>query len=1126
MAASGDSKKDVGSSFAEASHPTTTPTIDHPLDDVVPSLTSSSSEPSPQVITPRPHLFSSLEEAHSQITSRSREGSRQVSGETRNSGIGDESFLMSLSPTDARTLYTNIGFPITRAFGRSLTDTVPSQLPLSQDARELNDGNLNVAQALASQVSSRTEPLVRPSSTVRYIEARNFAESDISNQPPPYTSGNTVDRIIHQYGSSAQASSAEQSQAGVYEYSDESDCFIGQYDGGIKSSIGTRHFAENDPCPPPLFNNSKQNRWGAYQSAQATSRSATEPSAESKTKRLNTIGYDRNGAIVNKTAPDVPLPENPPFHPSNPFATTAARSGIVAPAPRIDDSPSSRSSSPPRPLLYYSDSEDDYARIGSDLGVKDEDEAEAENRLSILQPPPERMHSARRHERGRRSLVRNLQTSDSGTTTGESDNNDPFKYDAIFPRSSKEREVSVCLQKVSEIEQDGDVIPCSPGRGPLRSTGNYFNCEAASPTGQKLLNNTWSASMSPVQGLDRNARMQHHGSTSQGSDFFDPNAINPKWALGSPDAVRVPVRQNSFPDEEINLEEAHTYGQKAVQQLVLEDLRRVEGQNCPGSMIGAGLNYDMGFSTNGFKQCGSSIANYSDCDIPTEAASIRPNNGHTLPEGTHNNHQQQGIGPFATRPRLVHPPGNNNNPQDTRYRRHNVYQAPVPVFVPEQRNHRVNGLFQNSSRPVPEAASDAETINGQDQKRSPSFGQKVSDAIRQPFRRGSIKRPPLHISTLHERQLPRHPFTELGSEDGIENREHSIELTTIAAQPNLKDQVHRPRTRQTETLVAAVLSPPSTMPRVHFDNRNRGYSLESTASASLLDSNQFDLIPLDVAQRRQAQRRASGQEDQTLTGRERLNMMRNASYGTNASQAGSQPVTPSSAMTASTGKVTRFVPRAFAQFSSPLSGRNENDTNGKASYSQSSEIPTEPQEQTQLTLEGALIADDDTRPTVSTVTGSDVTITTIRNEDGSQYHIFDPAPRLFPWDQRHRRPATQKSTDQSLQRMTQRALNNPTELERGTVSRRARDTEHWLSDEAKARRRGFFMIIALLGIFPFIALLGVAGTLDSALSWHTRGEVDHFSSRQKRFLLAELLIILMATFAVAIFIAIKFSVQH
>lgn len=532
-------------------------------------------------------------------------------------------------------------------------------------------------------------------------------------------------------------------------------------------------------------------------------------------------------------------------------------------------------------------------------------------------------------------------------------------------------------------------------------------------------------------------------------------------------------------------------------------------------MIGAGRIHNTEFGTSGFKQCGSSIANYSDCDMPSEAASIRSKV--VRPHGeAQDSSQQQGIGLFATQRSLVYPPGNNIDPQGTSYQ-HNINQAPVPVFVPEQRTHRINGLFQNNSRPIHEV----EAFNPEHKKRSPHFGQMVSGAIRQPFRRGSSKRPPLQVSTLHEGQPHRHPFTELDSEDGHEHPEHGIELNPIAAQPIMSAQGHALPNRQAQIPPAAVLPPPLRMPQAHFDSRNRGDSLGSSASASLFDPGRVELLPLDVAQRMQALRRASGQEDQTLTGRERLNSMRNASYTTDASQAGSQPATPSSAVTPDTGKVKRFVPRAFAHFSSPLSGRNDDDTDGKASDSQSAEIHKESQEQVQLTRKGALIAGDDTRPTISTVTGSDVTITTVQNGDGSQYRVFDPAPRLYPWDHRHRRAATQKSTDQSLQRMAYRGLNNPSDMERGTVSRRARNTEHWLSDEAQARRRGFFLIMALLGLFPFVSLLAIAGTLDGALSWHTRGEVDHFTTRQKNFLLAEFLIVMMAVFAVVFYIALS-----
>lgn len=544
-----------------------------------------------------------------------------------------------------------------------------------------------------------------------------------------------------------------------------------------------------------------------------------------------------------------------------------------------------------------------------------------------------------------------------------------------------------------------------------------------------------------------------------------------------------------------------------------------------GSMLGAGLTFNTERGIGDIKWCGSSLADRSDYQSLPDTHSTRANLDRLF-GGAKSSHQQQSTNVFDSQPRLIHPPGSNTNPQDMRYRRHDINQAPVPVFVPEQRTHRVNGLFQNSSRPIPEPIPDPEAINTQGHKRSPSFGQKISGAIRQPFRRGSSKRPPLQGSTLHQGLQPRHPFTELGSEDGHENSEVGIELTAIDTQSSLGNQSLRAPAQLSQLPRDTILSPPIRMAQAHFDNRPRGASLESTTSASLFDSSRFELLPLHVAQRLQAQRRASGQEDQTLTGRERLNSMRNASYNTAVSQAGSQPATPSSAVTPNSGNVKRFVPRAFAHFSSPLADRNDNDTNGKVSYSQGPKVPQEPQEQARLTWKGTMIAEDDTRPTISTVSGSDVTITTIRNEDGSEYRIFDPVPRLYPWDQRHRRPATQKSTDQSLQRMAHRALNNPRDMERGVVSRRARETEHWLSDEVKARRRGFFMVVALFGILPFVSMLALAGKLNSALSWHTHGEVDRFTSRQKRFLLAEFLITVMAALGAIIFVAIKYSGHH
>lgn len=569
MAAFNDDKKAVGSAFRDAPHPTSTPAINHPLDDVDPSAVSSS-EPSLHVLTPRPQRFSSLEEAYSQITSRSRDGSRQVSGETRNSGSGDESFLMSLSPTDAQALYTNIGFPVTHAFGRSLSETGPTHLPHFQGDRQLHDGDPKNARDLASQLPSRTEPVIRPNLPRRYMEARNFAETDTSNQPPLYSSTDHVDHIVNQDGPPALASSAVHSHADVYEFSVDIDYSVGQYDNGAGSNIGSFRVAEDVPCPPPSFNCTMATGLGAH-SAQAPSRSKTEPSSDWEAKRLNFERFNRIGATENQTVPDMPLPKDPPFHPSNPFATAVTNHRTMEPAPGINTSPRSHSSCSPRPLLHYSDSEGDDTHIGSDLGVG----SEADNRLSVLQPPPERMHSARKHDQGQRSTASTVQASVSGTTTGESDNDDPFKYDGLFPQRSKEREVSVYLHQVSGMAQYDGAVHYSPEKTTSKGTGQYLNGEAISPAGKRSLSNARSTNMTPVKVFDHNARAQEH---SSGHGFFESKAIDPEWALGSPDAVRVPVRHMNLRDQVASLEDC-LGDQEDAQQLGMETLRCGEGQN-------------------------------------------------------------------------------------------------------------------------------------------------------------------------------------------------------------------------------------------------------------------------------------------------------------------------------------------------------------------------------------------------------------------------------------------------------------------------------------------------------------------------------------------------------------------
>lgn len=175
-----------------------------------------------------------------------------------------------------------------------------------------------------------------------------------------------------------------------------------------------------------------------------------------------------------------------------------------------------------------------------------------------------------------------------------------------------------------------------------------------------------------------------------------------------------------------------------------------------------------------------------------------------------------------------------------------------------------------------------------------------------------------------------------------------------------------------------------------------------------------------------------------------------------------------------------------------------------------------------------MVPQSDTLPTISTITGSDVTITTVNHADGTSYRVFEPAPRLYPWDTRHRRLAAQKSTDRSLQAMTRGELRNPmndAQLEHGLFDR-ARQSETWLSQEAETRRWQFFLVVATLSILPFISPIAFWGGFNTALSWHTHGEVDRFSVQQRRILLADMIVSWLVFIAVVVFVLLTYVVHH
>lgn len=70
------------------------------------------------------------------------------------------------------------------------------------------------------------------------------------------------------------------------------------------------------------------------------------------------------------------------------------------------------------------------------------------------------------------------------------------------------------------------------------------------------------------------------------------------------------------------------------------------------------------------------------------------------------------------------------------------------------------------------------------------------------------------------------------------------------------------------------------------------------------------------------------------------------------------------------------------------------------------------------------------------------------------------------------------------------------------------------------------MIVAIASILPFISPIALGGGFNTALSWHTRGEVDRFSAPQMRFLFLEMVTSMIVVVTVAVFVTLKLALHH
>lgn len=314
------------------------------------------------------------------------------------------------------------------------------------------------------------------------------------------------------------------------------------------------------------------------------------------------------------------------------------------------------------------------------------------------------------------------------------------------------------------------------------------------------------------------------------------------------------------------------------------------------SMKGAGLSLSsqQGWVL-GYKQCGSSIADVSDKDLPTQ-------NFTGFDGGLF---QKDG---------LVHPPrrGEDCLSGQSKFRPREIGGIPAPVFLPEQRDHRVNGHFTNDSR----------GLRLHRAHRTPSAS--LVSPVRDLFRSGSQKRPPISKFPPHEGQPSSFDYSRLKSNKAGQSFE--MQSLTPLRQTELQGKAYQmsicsySRSVRSNGLAGTqslrdnhygLVSPGTPLSAVP-PSRQRGVTVESDESfnQSLVESPFLRLIPLDQARRNAATRRASGRDEDAVPilaahGAAAQRAIRNIS---NTSNAGTTITTPAAV---ATPPISRFAPRAI-----------------------------------------------------------------------------------------------------------------------------------------------------------------------------------------------------------------------
>ncbi|KAL1909084.1 hypothetical protein Sste5344_004965 [Sporothrix stenoceras] len=685
------------------------------------------------------------------------------------------------------------------------------------------------------------------------------------------------------------------------------------------------------------------------------------------------------------------------------------------------------------------------------------------------------------------SLHSGTAVSAAGITTDSEE--DPFRYDKdaynVFLHPSKERDVSAALNQISGISSHSRATLCTQGD----DLPTHKLSLRPPPIPKEYLEDPF------LTGPTR-ARSP----TPESADgFYDTSVIQPNWAVErSTYEVKVVLqdvssnqnvnsgRRSKFGDGSITTSEK-PFSASAQTPFQAGGLYRRDKENMPpserddwetvvttapgfGSMrlnppIGRGLE---AINSRGAKITGSSLADVSD----------------------DNSFRNVRFDEYASTDRIVqHPSGHEDSEESLQI--HHISGTKVPVMVPKQRVHRVNGYPQNSSRIYP-------TSQRSGSEAAAALARKVSS----PFRQLSGRRP--HRFSPMPLQPP--PFKLQKGRKKFEFRHHS--------QGSDKDPfftkggVYEFQGVSSETGHTRSATNDNTVSELD-DRLGDGHSLRDSSSSQssngTVHSFPFPLIPLPEAARKQAFERATTTESSaadTFWARNAANKKRpHGSEHIHVPERTHQRVP------------IRF-PSVFAS-SSPRSSHQSNRLKKRRN------LPED------LTMQSAL----------SSTTGGGTWTTILpfgstSNRHGGPTHMLKSAatrlhlddlarrfqerkkssftmgsslisrssqPRLYPWDyQARRRQQRTRGTDPELRAIALEEPGCERDLERNGVPL---DPEAFITHEGRRRRQNWFYCMLAVSMFPFISVMVYLGKFDSGLSWYSRGEVDRLNTQQRRVIL-------------------------